>query len=307
MFRNALLSLTLTLFTTAWNVAAGAQADRVPFFRIYDVSPRVHMLESPDAGGNIGVLDSPAGVLLVDARYEQDTPALLTAVSTISDAPIRYLINTHVHPDHIGGNANLAALGVTIYAHDNVRQRMLSELRIPRRGGIFFAQPPAQALPVVTFGESIGFHLGDEEIRVFLAPPAHTDGDSFVQFVQADVLHLGDVFRTNMYPIIDKYNGGSFLGMIDAMNLAIDLAGPDTRVIPGHGYGVSDRAGMIEVRDLLLDMKARVQALVAQGMSLEQVLAAAPLAPHDERWGQVPSWTASDLVPIIYEELRAVD
>ena len=135
-----------------------------------------------------------------------------------------------------------------IVAHDNVRMRMLRELRIPRRGGIAFPQPPEEALPVLTFGEAITFHMNGEEVRVFLVPPAHTDGDSFVYFSGSDVLHCGDVFRTNMYPIIDVYNGGSYSGMIDALEIAIGLSGPNTKVIPGHGRGFTDRTGLIEVK-----------------------------------------------------------
>lgn len=275
------------------------------FFRVAHVSGNVYMLEAPGTDGNIGVFAGPDGVLLIDDRYDRDTENLLKAVRSISDAEIRFVVNTHVHPDHIGGNNNLAAYGITILAHDNVRLRMLTELRIPRRGGMTFPQPPPGALPVISYSEAISFHLNREEVRVFLAPPAHTDGDSFVHFRGSDVMHLGDVYRTNMYPIIDVYNGGSFLGMISAMELAIELAGPDTKVIPGHGSGISDRDGMQEVLDLLYDIHTRVGALVEQGLSLEQTMAAAPLASLDERWGQVPSWTALDLLPIVYGELRA--
>jgi glyoxylase-like metal-dependent hydrolase (beta-lactamase superfamily II) len=285
----------------------GSAQDAENFFRTTHVAGNVHMLEAPDADGNIGVFSGPDGVLLIDDRYDRDTEDLLTAVRSISAVPIRFVVNTHVHPDHIGGNNNLAAYGITILAHDDVRLRMLTELRIPRRGGISFPQPPAGALPVITYNDAISFHLNGEEVRVFLAPPAHTGGDSFVHFRGSDVLHLGDVFRTNMYPIIDVYNGGSFLGMIAAMELAIELSGPDTKVIPGHGSGVSDRDGMQEVLGLLYDIRERVGALVAQGLSLEQTMAAAPSAAHDARWGQVPSWTAADFIPIVYEELRALN
>lgn len=272
-------------------------------FRIYEVAGQVHMLEAPGAGGNIGVFSGEDGVLLVDDRFDQDVDALLAAVSQITDQPIDYVINTHIHPDHIGGNNRLAAYGVTILAHDNVRLRMLTELRIPRRGGIFFDQPPAAARPVITYSEGITFHLNGEQVQVFLAPPAHTDGDSFVYFSESDVLHLGDVFRTNMYPIIDQYNGGSFLGMIEAMGLAIGMAGPDTKVIPGHGVGVSDREGMIEVQQLLFTMRDRVQSRIDAGMDLQAIIDDQPFADLDDRWGQVPSWTAEDVIGIIYSEL----
>ncbi len=273
------------------------------FFQVHPVAGKVHMLEAPDAGGNIGVFSGEDGILLIDDRWDQDTPALLSALKTISNEDIRFLVNTHIHPDHIGGNNNLAAYGVTILAHDSVRLKMLTELRIPRRGGINFPQPPEQARPIITYSDAISFHLNDEEVRVFLAPPAHTDGDSFVHFIESDVLHLGDVFRTNMYPIIDKYNGGSFLGMIDAIELAISLTGPDTKVIPGHGTGVSDRAGMMEVLEMLTTIRDRVQNLIDAGSSLSDVLAGEPLADLDSRWGGVASWTAADVLPIVYEEL----
>jgi glyoxylase-like metal-dependent hydrolase (beta-lactamase superfamily II) len=182
---------------------------------------------------------------------------------------------------------------------------MLKELRIPRRGGITFPQPEEAARPVITYSDALSFHLNDEEVRVFLAPPAHTDGDSFVHFVESDVLHLGDVFRTNMYPIIDQYNGGSFLGMIEAMEVAIEIAGPETKVIPGHGGEVSDLAGMIEVHGMLSSLRDLVQSAIDSGASLEEISAMHLSQEFDERWGGVPSWTFTDLLPIIDSELRA--
>ena len=272
-------------------------------FEIIRINDKVVMLQAPDGGGNIGMFFGPDGVLLIDDRWDRDSEALLEAVREVSDQPIRFAVNTHIHPDHIGGNNNLAQYGVVILAHESVRLKMLTELRIPRRGGIFFPQPPAQALPVITYSKAISFHLNDEEVKVFLAPPAHTDGDSFVHFTQSDVLHLGDVFRTNFYPIIDHYNGGSFLGMIEAMALAIEIAGPNTKVIPGHGFGLSDKAGMVEVYEMMIKVRDRVGALIARGMSLEEVLAEAPTADLDARWGGEATWNQNDLLPIVYEEL----
>lgn len=280
-----------------------AQAYGQESFEIIPINDKVVMLQAPGGGGNIGMFFGPDGVLLIDDRWDRDSEALLEVVGKVSDQPIRFAVNTHIHPDHIGGNNNLAQYGVVILAHESVRLKMLTELRIPRGGGIFFPQPPAQALPVITYSKAISFHLNDEEVRVFLAPPAHTDGDSFVHFVQSDVLHLGDVFRTNFYPIIDHYNGGSFLGMIEAMALAIEIAGPNTKVIPGHGFGLSDKAGMVEVHEMMSTVRDRVAALIAQGMSLEQVLAATPTADLDARWGGEATWNQNDLLPIVYEEL----
>ena len=217
------------------------------------------------------------------------------------------IVLTHVHPDHIGGNESLANMGAIIVAHDNVRLRMLTELRIPRRGGISYPQPPEGARPIITFSEAITFHLNGEEVRVFLVPPAHTDGDAFVYFAGSDVLHMGDVFRTNMYPIIDVYNGGSFSGMIDALEIGIGMSGPETKVIPGHGAGFTDREGVVEVLIMMLDIRERVTRMIAQGSTLDEVLAAEVTAAYDAKWGQVASWNADDLLPIVYNEFKGRD
>ncbi len=274
-------------------------------FRRHPAAGAVHMLEPADTNGNVGVMAGPDGVLLVDSHFRASAASLMAEVAKISDREIRFLVNTHVHPDHIGGNAPLADRGVVIVAHETVRLAMLSRIRIPRRGGVYFPAPPAEARPAITYTDAISIHLNGEEVRVLRAPPAHTGGDSFVHFTGSDVLHLGDVFRTNMYPIVDRSNGGSFLGMIEAMRLAIGLAGPDTRVIPGHGRAVSDRAGMEEYLALLLALRDRVRALIDRGLTLEQALAERPTRDLDARWGGVPSWTAADLLTVVYEELAA--
>ncbi|MEX2130012.1 MAG: MBL fold metallo-hydrolase [Pseudohongiellaceae bacterium] len=304
VFIPTIVKATYVLGLLLMLAMAQGQAAEPAFFRILPLAGDVFMLEASDGTGNMAVLSGPEGMLLVDSRFPQDSDALWNATREIGSEPVRYVINTHVHPDHIGGNQALAARGSLIIAHERVRTVMLSEIRIPRRGGVFYPRPPAEALPDITFAESMVLHLNSETVRIFLAPPAHTGGDAFVHFVEADVLHLGDVFRTNMYPIIDHYNGGSFLGMIEAMELAIEIAGPQTQVIPGHGFGATDRDGLIAVHAMLLDFRDRVQALLDRGFDLEQVLAAAPLASYDERWGQVPSWTATDLLPIIVQELQ---
>ncbi len=303
--RAAVLLLLLASATGARGAApVSAQQDDGGELITTHVAGSVYTLQTPAAGGNLGVLIGPDGVLLVDDQFAPLTEAIVQAVRGISDEEIRFVINTHVHPDHIGGNASLAGLGALIVAHDNVRMRMLRELRIPRRGGTAFPQPPEEALPVLTFGDAITFHMNGEEVRVFLVPPAHTDGDSFVYFSGSDVLHLGDVFRTNMYPIVDVYNGGSFSGMIDALEIAIGLSGPNTKVIPGHGRGFTDRTGLIEVLVMMLDIRENITRMIAQGMTLDEVLAANPTAEYDEKWGQVESWNESDLIPIIYNEFK---
>ena len=217
------------------------------------------------------------GVLLVDALFAPLTDRLTAAVRQVSDAEIRFLVNTHIHPDHIGGNENLAELGVLIFAHDNVRLRTLNPLLIPRGGGRFWPQPTVGARPVITYNDTVSFHLNGEEVRAFLAPPAHTDGDTFVYFPDSDVLHLGDVFRTTSYPIIDVYNGGTLAGTVEALQMAIDMAGPDTKVIPGHGLSVVGRQEMVQFLEMIVDIREQVRTLIADGNHLEGVM------PRDRR------------------------
>jgi glyoxylase-like metal-dependent hydrolase (beta-lactamase superfamily II) len=267
------------------------------------VAGRVHMVQRPGGGGNVGVFVGPEGVLLVDSLFAPLADRLVAAVGGISASEIRFLINTHVHPDHIGGNEPLASQGVLIFAHDNVRVRTLERLRFPRGGGRFGGQPPEGARPVVTYTDQVSFHLNGEEVRAFLAPPAHTDGDTFVYFPDSDVLHLGDVFRTTSYPIIDVYNGGSLAGTIEALGMAIDLAGPATKVIPGHGLEIVGRDAMMGFLDMIVDIRDQVRTMISEGKQLDEVMAARPTAAYDATWGQEASWTANDFVPIVFHEL----
>jgi glyoxylase-like metal-dependent hydrolase (beta-lactamase superfamily II) len=267
------------------------------------VAGSVHMVQRPGGGSNVGVFAGPEGVLLVDSLFAPLADRLVAAVQEISDSEIRFLINTHVHQDHIGGNEHLAGRGVVIFAHDNVRVRTLEQLRSPFEGGRFAPQPSFGARPIVTYNERVSFHLNGEEVRAFLAPAAHTDGDTFVYFPDSNVLHLGDIFRTTSYPVIDVYNGGTVAGTIEALEMAIAMAGPDTTVIPGHGLSVVGRTALVEFVDMISDVRDQVRTLISEGHSLEEVMAAQPTAAYDAQWGQVESWTADDFVPIVFYEL----
>ena len=276
---------------------AGVELTTVP------VAGQVHMIQRPGGGSNVGVFAGPDGVLLVDSLFAPLAERLVAAVRRVSDGEIRFLINTHVHPDHIGGNEPLARSDVLVLAHDNVRVRALERLRTPRRGGRFAPRPLAGARPVVTYDSAVSFHFNGEEVRAFLAPAAHTDGDTFVHFPDSDVLHLGDVFRTTSYPIVDVYNGGTVAGTIGALEAAIAMAGPRTRVIPGHGLYAVGREALVEFLDMIVDVRDRVRALIAEGRALEEVMAAEPTAAYDAQWGQEATWTANDFVPIVFHEL----
>jgi glyoxylase-like metal-dependent hydrolase (beta-lactamase superfamily II) len=264
-FAHRLLGIALAV--AALPSLASAQGRDMSQVQIipHQVTRGVYYLEGQ--GGNIGLSIGEDGVVMIDDQFAPLTDRILAAIRTLNQGEIRFLINTHVHGDHTGGNENLGRMGILILARDAVRVRLA-------------ATAPAVALPVLTFSEPINIHLNGEQVRTIPVPPAHTDGDSFIHFVNADVLHMGDVFRTTGYPYMDLANGGSLNGLIDALGIAIGLAGPNTKIIPGHGRVVG-RAEVIAHRDMILDVRARVAALVAQGLNVDQVLAARPTAAYD--------------------------
>ena len=268
------------------------------------VAGNVYMVQRPGGGGNIGVQVGPDGILLVDSLFAPLADKLVAAVAQVSDEKIRFLVNTHIHIDHVGGNENLAEMGVMIFAHDNTRLRFFEERsRFPRAGGSFVPQQPAAARPLITFNDTMSFHLNGEEVRAFLAPPAHTDGDVFVYFPKSDVLHLGDVYRTTSYPIIDLYNGGTLRGTIAAIDQAIELAGPDTKFIPGHGLEVVGRDELVEFRDMILDIQGQVLVMIREGKKLDEVMEAQPSAAYDAQWTDDPGWGPEDFIPLVYYQL----
>jgi glyoxylase-like metal-dependent hydrolase (beta-lactamase superfamily II) len=232
------------------------------------------------------------GVLMIDDQFAPLSEKLVAAIRTISNKPIRMLVNTHIHGDHTGGNANFGGMGVDIVAHDNVRVRLSRGLN----GG---APAPAVALPVVTFADSMSLHLNGESITVTKLPPAHTDGDSYIKFASADVIHAGDVFRTVGYPGVDFGNGGTVKGTIEALQALYDAAGPNTKILPGHGVVVT-RDEVAAFRDLAIELQKRFTDLVRQGMTLEQVVAAKPTADLDEKYG-----SSERLIPAFYNAVKA--
>lgn len=281
-----------------------AHAQQAPDYSKVEITTRaladdLHVLEG--AGGAVSVLSGPDGVLLVDSQFAPLTDKLVAAIRIFSPAPLRFLVNTHVHGDHTGGNENFAALGVTVFSRTQLRERLAH----PVQGinGVTPSPAPTGALPVVTYDGPVTLHLDGEEIRLIPTANGHTDGDTLVQFVHHDVLAVGDYFRTVGYPVADINNGGSLKGLLAELDATIALAGPATRIVPGHGP-ITDRQALIAQRELIIAVRDRVAPLVAQGRSLEEVTAAHPTAEFDSRIPQAQQ-TAERFVKWLYAEIKA--
>ncbi len=237
-----------------------------------------------EPAGNLGVSAGADGAFVIDDQFAPMTERIIAAVAELTDQPIAFVANTHWHGDHSGSNENLGRMGYAIVAHENVRARLNSI-----QYHLFFktgTRPrPPDALPVITYDDRMTFYLNDEVIEVIHVPVAHTDGDSAFYFREANVLHTGDAFINRGYPLIDIASGGTLKGVIEAANQMLEIVDDETIIIPGHGP-LADRARMIEIRDMLADARARVVALIDQGMSLAEIKAAKPLATLDPEWGQ---------------------
>src|SRR5688572_14813543 len=221
----------------------------------------VYMLTG--AGGNIGLSVGTDAAFIVDDQYAPLTPKIVSAVAALTPLPIRFVLNTHWHMDHTGGNENLGTAGAVIVAHDNVRQRMSTEQFVAIMETKVPPSPPS-ALPVVTFADAVTFHLAGDEIHAFHVPPAHTDGDTIVHFKKANVIHMADTFFHERFPVIDLSSGGSVDGMIAASSKVVAMTESQTMCIPVHGP-LSDRAGLQAFRDMLVTVRDRVRAAVAGG------------------------------------------
>jgi cyclase len=252
------------------------------------------------AGGNVGLSVGKDGAFVVDDQFAPLADKLLAAVRTLTPEPVRFVVNTHLHGDHVGGNESLAKAGAILVAHENVRKRMSVE----QLNALGRRTPPSPegALPVVTFTDTLTFHWNGDEIRLTHVPPAHTDGDTVVRFVKADVVHMGDLFFNGSYPFIDTGSGGRVDGVIAAADQVLAAAGEKTRIIPGHGP-LATRADLQSYRDTLQVLRDRIAKLKAEGKSRDEVIAARPTADHDAKWG-TGFMKGDTFTGLVYDSLR---
>ena len=249
--------------------------------RTQKVADGVYMLIG--AGGNIGLAIGDDAVFVVDDQYAPLTPKVLAAIAALTSKPVRFVVNTHWHGDHTGGNEHMGQAGALLVAQDNVRRRLSTQQVLA-----FFKDTvpaaPAGALPVITFSDTITFHINGDDVQAFHIANAHTDGDAFIVWRKADVVHAGDVFVTYGFPFIDLDSGGSIDGMIAGCDVLLTLGDDSVKIIPGHGP-LSDRAAVREYRSMLKTVRDRVAQQKNAGRTLAQTLATHPTGQFDAKWG----------------------
>ena len=254
------------------------------------------------SGGTIGVLAGPDGVLMVDAQFAPLSDKIVAAIKQISDGRIRFLVNTHVHGDHTGGNANIGQLGATIMARENLRARLMKPA--PLANGQPGVPTAAVGLPVVTYDAPIVFHMNGEDVQLIPVPVAHTDGDTMVYFPNTNVIMTGDFYRSTGYPNIDRANGGTMNGMLAGFDAIIRLARPDTKIIPGHGV-IVDKTAVAAHKAMMEGVRDKVAPLVRQGKTQEEVVAAKLTAEFDSKVTGATPMTADRFVGQLYQELKS--
>ena len=298
MRTRSLVSLVVVAACTASTSYAQNDMSQVQV-KITPVAGSVYMLEG--GGGNIGLSVGNDDAFMVDDQYAPLTPKIRAAIATLTQKPVRFVLNTHWHGDHTGGNENMKGAGAIIVAQENTRRRMTADQFIE----VFNMKAPAsprEALPVVTFTEAITFYVNDDSVRATHVRNAHTDGDVLVVFQKANVVHMGDTFFNGMYPLIDVSTGGSARGIVVAADRALSLSNAQTRFIPGHGP-LASREDLVKYRNMVKTLTDRVARHVANGKTLKQTIAAKPTADYDAVWGK--SFIKPDaFVTMVYSSLK---
>ena len=289
----AALAGTAVLFAGAANAQQGVDFSKVEI-KTTDLGNKTYMLEGQ--GGNITVAVGSDGIIMVDSQFAPLHDKIKAAIANISPLPVKYLINTHYHGDHVGGNAAFHKDGATIVAHDNIRVRLAAGNAPNGLTGAKMAAQPADGLPTDTYsGGTKTVEVGGRKALLNHVYNAHTDGDTWVFFDDANVLDTGDTFgNTGRYNTIDFANGGDIRGLIRAANAFIKVSNDQTKIVPGHGK-LANKAEMIAWREMLVTSRDRIEKLVNEGKTEQEVLAAKPLADLDAKWAandeQAKNWT----------------
>ena len=288
-----LIAIVTLLLAATFSLARDTPAS----YKSTEVAPGIFVLEGDGvfAGGGMSMLVGDDYNVLIDDGMLPFAPALLEAATSLAGGPIDFVINTHLHGDHVGGNAALADSGAVVYAHDNIRKRLLEN--------------PAEAggpggLPVITFSDEVTFHVNGLEAVVIHVRNAYTDGDAIIEFRGSNVIHAGDVLFNYVFPFIDLDNGGSVAGFVAAQRRILAMADDDTAIISGHGKIVASKNDLRAAIDMLVDAQARVEALVLDGKTEEEVLAANPLSDYHDTW----NWnfiTTERMTRTLYRSLTA--
>ena len=268
-----LIAIVTLMLAATFSLAQDTSAS----YKSTEVAPGIYALEGDGvfAGGNISILVGDDYNVLIDDGMAPFAPALIDAATKLAGGPIDFVINTHVHGDHVGANAALANSGTVVLAHDNLRKRLIDKPDVA--GGV-------AGLPVVTFSDKVSFHVNGLEAFVFHVEKAHTDGDAVIEFRGANVIHAGDVFFSYVFPFIDLDNGGSVAGFLAAQRQVLAMSDDETVIIPGHGRITASKADLQAAIDMLVDAQARIEALVLERKTEEEVLAANPLADYHDTW-----------------------
>lgn len=249
-------------------------------------------------GGDIGVFVGKDGTFMIDDKFADVSVDVLEAIRAVGGDQPGYLVNTHFHGDHTGGNENFGSSGSTVVSHHNVHKR-LAEGSVVAAFGMETPPAPQAALPGITFDSEMILHLNGDHVRIFHVPNAHTDGDAVVVIENANVIHTGDLFFNGFYPFIDVGNGGRVQGVIDAVNQILSLTNANTRIIPGHGP-VTNKQALESYRDMLVEAESRISQLKEKGMSADEVVAASPLADLEESWGN-GIFTGDQWIRIVFD------
>jgi cyclase len=297
-------------------LATAASAQVMDFAKVeiitQQLGPDVYMLTGSSgldpshedaAGGRIGVLAGPDGVLMIDSQYVQLADKVLAAVRRISTGPIRALVNTHIHRDHTAGNAFFARQGAVIFAREELREGMVRLSQAPNAAANPVANP--SGFPVITYGmgDPIKIRMNGEVVDFIPIRAAHTGGDTNIKFENANVLFIGDFYRNYGYPFIDIGNGGSLRGMLEGLDATMKSADANTVIVPGHGTLIK-RDDIIPYRDMILDVQRKMQPLIAQGRTLQEVLAAKLTAPYDAKVAGGTDSSADRFITAMYQELK---